>query len=123
MTKKLGVVMDPIGSINYKKDSTLAMLLEAARRGWTIYYFEQKDLFLRDGMAFGKSKLLSVFADKDHWFEFGAEQETPLSSLNLIFWSKRSVMAHWSLTNRSPCVMPMRNYSQHGFLLAAHRRW
>jgi glutathione synthase len=88
MTKKLGVVMDPIGSINYKKDSTLAMLLEAARRGWTIYYFEQKDLFLRDGLAFGKSKLLNVFADNDHWFEFGTEQETPLSSLNLILMRK-----------------------------------
>jgi glutathione synthase len=88
MTKKLGVVMDPIGSINYKKDSTLAMLLEAARRGWTIYYFEQKDLFLRDGLAFGKSKLLNVFQDQDHWFEFGAEQETPLASLNLILMRK-----------------------------------
>jgi glutathione synthase len=88
MTKKLGVVMDPIGSINYKKDSTLAMLLEATQRGWAIYYFEQKDLFLRDGAAFGKSKLLNVFADKNKWFQFGAEQDIPLASLDLILMRK-----------------------------------
>ena len=88
MTKKLGVVMDPIGSINYKKDSTLAMLLEATQRGWAIYYFEQKDLFLRDGAAFGKSKLLNVMADKNNWFDFGAEQDIPLASLDLILMRK-----------------------------------
>ncbi len=88
MTKRLGVVMDPIGSINFKKDSTLAMLLEAARRGWAIYYFEQKDVFLRDGVAYGKSRLLQVFADKNHWFELGVEAEIPLASLQLILMRK-----------------------------------
>jgi len=33
MSLKIGVVMDPIGNINFKKDSTLAMLLEAQSRG------------------------------------------------------------------------------------------
>ena len=28
---KLGIVMDPIESINFKKDSTLAMMLEAQK--------------------------------------------------------------------------------------------
>lgn len=31
---KLGIVMDPISSINIKKDTSFAMLLEAQRRGW-----------------------------------------------------------------------------------------
>ena len=35
---KLGVVMDPIGSIDFKKDSTLAILLEAQARNYEIYY-------------------------------------------------------------------------------------
>ena len=52
MNIKLGVVMDPIGTINYKKDSTLAMLLAAQQRGWELCYMEQKTstwllLFLR----------------------------------------------------------------------------
>ena len=33
---KLGIVMDPISSINIKKDSSFAMMLEAQRRGYEI---------------------------------------------------------------------------------------
>ena len=39
MSLKLGVVMDPIGSIHYKKDTTLALLWAAQDRGWdTVLY-------------------------------------------------------------------------------------
>ena len=38
MTIKLGVVMDPIAAINYKKDTTMAMLWAARSRDWQIYY-------------------------------------------------------------------------------------
>ncbi len=41
---KLGFVMDPIASINIKKDSSFAMLLEAQRRGYEIHYMEMNDL-------------------------------------------------------------------------------
>ena len=44
MTVKLGVVMDPIAGINYKKDTTLAMLWAAQDRGWELFYMEQADL-------------------------------------------------------------------------------
>ena len=49
MSRLLGVVMDPIEGIQPKKDSTLAMLLAAQRRGWTLVYFRQQDLSVRDG--------------------------------------------------------------------------
>ena len=35
MSLNIGVVMDPIAQIKPWKDTTLAMLLEAQRRGWT----------------------------------------------------------------------------------------
>ena len=44
---KLGVLMDPIGSIDFKKDSTLAILLEAQARNHEIYYMEPSSLFLK----------------------------------------------------------------------------
>ena len=49
MSIRLGVVMDPITSVNYKKDSTLAMLWAASDRGWELWYMRQEDLFLREG--------------------------------------------------------------------------
>ena len=48
--KTLGVVMDPIGSIKPYKDTTLALMLAAQKRGWALRYFEMPDLWLRDGV-------------------------------------------------------------------------
>ena len=49
---KIGVVMDPISSINYKKDSTLSILLESQLRGYENYYMEPNSLFLSEEGAF-----------------------------------------------------------------------
>ena len=88
MTIKLGVVMDPIGSIKAYKDSTLAMLLETQARGWTISYMEQGDLFLRDGRAFARQRALRLFNDNRRWFEWGEETAGPLSGLDVILMRK-----------------------------------
>ena len=58
--KRLGVVMDPIDAIKYAKDSTLAMLLAAQARGFELAYLEQQDLSLRDGVAYGRMRPLTV---------------------------------------------------------------
>lgn len=89
MTVRLGIIMDPIGSIHYKKDSTLAMLWEAAARGYEIYYFEQKDLFLRDGVPYGDARILQVFHDPKKWFAFqGEKKRITLDELNVILMRK-----------------------------------
>ena len=88
MTLKLGVVMDPIATINYKKDSTLAMLLEAAKRGFALYYFEMTDLFLRDGKAFGHAKALTVTVDPNKWYSLADAGIVPLGTLDIILMRK-----------------------------------
>lgn len=88
MTIKFGVVMDPIASIHFKKDTTLAMLFEAKRRGWDIFYMEQNDLFLRDGRAYAKTKRLNVYDDPSAWFSFKEEAAIALSELDVIFLRK-----------------------------------
>ena len=85
---KLGVVMDPIGSIKVHKDSTLAMLLEAQARGWPIRYMEQDDLFLRDGEAFARQRALKLFDNAGHWFECGEESTESLAALDVILMRK-----------------------------------
>ncbi|MCF7981800.1 MAG: glutathione synthase, partial [Pseudomonadales bacterium] len=88
MAIELGVVMDPIDSINYKKDSTLAMLLAAQQRGWTINYMEQHDLFLDAGVAMARMRKLKVFADPECWYELEEVQDKPLSALQVILMRK-----------------------------------
>lgn len=88
MTLKIGVVMDPIGTINFKKDSTLAMLLEAQSRGWQLYYMEQTDLYMAHDISRARMKPLQVFNDAKCWYQFGAEEDAPLSMLDAILMRK-----------------------------------
>lgn len=85
---KLGVVMDPIQLIHVKKDSTLAMLLEAQKRNYILYYMEQKDLFVKDGAVFGNMRQLKVHDDSRHWFDFMSSETQALPHLDVILMRK-----------------------------------
>ena len=65
---RLVVVMDPIAAIKPAKDTTLGLLLAAQARGWDLHYAELKDLWLRDGVAWGRLAPLKVTDDPAGWF-------------------------------------------------------
>jgi glutathione synthase len=88
MSRMLGVVMDPIGAIKPYKDTTLALMLAAQARGWTLLYFELDDLWLRDGAAYGRARPVKVRDDNDRWFELGEPQVLPLGDLDAILMRK-----------------------------------
>jgi len=81
---KFGVVMDPIESIAFKKDSSLAILLKAQERGHELFYMEPDSLFLNQGGPFAKSKGVSVKNDPNGWYAFEDEKITPLEELDTI---------------------------------------
>ncbi len=85
---KLGIVMDPIGSIKPYKDSSFAMLLEAQRRGWSIAYMELGDLFLRDGVACARMTAITVQDSTDNWHQSGDISEAPLDTLDVVLMRK-----------------------------------
>ncbi len=88
MSIRLGIVMDPIASIAFKKDSSLAMLLAAQARGWSLFYMEQQDLYQQASTARARTRPLQVFEDPQHWFELQAEQDIALSDLDVILMRK-----------------------------------
>lgn len=88
MAVKLGVIMDPIADINPKKDSTLAMLLAAQERSWELFYFEQSDLYSRQGQARGVARSLKVMHSLDSWFELSNVSDIALSELDVILMRK-----------------------------------
>lgn len=69
MIRRLAVLMDPIQKLKIHKDSTFAMLLEGQRRGHEVHICEQRDLGLRDGRAWMRTRVTRVFDDPSHWFE------------------------------------------------------
>lgn len=87
-SRRLAVVMDPIGEIKFEKDSTLAMLLAAQARGWELAYLELEDLHLRDGVAMGRSRKLDVRADPVNWFTLGEPAVVPLARFDCILMRK-----------------------------------
>ena len=76
---KLGIVMDPIANINIKKDSSFAMLLEAQRRGYELHYMEMNDLYLINGEARARTRIVNVEQNYEKWYEFGTEQDIALA--------------------------------------------
>ncbi|OCG27012.1 glutathione synthase [Gilliamella sp. wkB108] len=85
---KLGIVMDPINHIKIKKDTSFAMLLEAQKRGYQLFYMEMNDLFLRNGQAYATTRTLTVHQDQTHWFDLADEQTLPLCELDAILMRK-----------------------------------
>ncbi len=88
MTTNIGIVMDPIESITPYKDTTLAMMLAAQARGWTLWYLQQHDLYMRDGKVHATRSRVTVFDDNDHWFDQHETVDTPLSELDIVLMRK-----------------------------------
>ena len=88
MGKSLGVVMDPIQSIKYNKDTTLSLLLAAQRQGFKLFYMEQRHLFLQDGDPRAEVRPLTVFEDENKWYELGGASSVPLEELDVILMRK-----------------------------------
>ena len=75
VTRQLGVVMDPIDAIKPQKDSTLALLLEAQRRGYRLHYMEPRHLFLDGAEPAALTRPLTVRDDPDAWFSFNNDSD------------------------------------------------
>ncbi|MEQ8514298.1 MAG: glutathione synthase, partial [Chromatocurvus sp.] len=88
MTIKLGVVMDPIADISYKKDSTMAMLWAAGARGWELFYIEPQWLCLEQGQPVATVAPLDVFKDPDRWYRLGEQRSCHLDEFDIILMRK-----------------------------------
>jgi glutathione synthase len=85
---RLVVVMDPVAAIKPAKDTTLGLLLAAQARSWQLFYAEQKDLWLRDGVAWGRLAPLRVFDDPARWFTLEQAHNGKLGEFDVILMRK-----------------------------------
>jgi glutathione synthase len=88
MSRKLGIIMDPIEGINVKKDSSFAMLLEAQRRGWQIFYILVNGVRLQGDRVMARTQPLKVDDNADNWFELGNHVTLELAELDLVLMRK-----------------------------------
>ncbi len=85
---RIAVVMDPIEDIKPAKDTTLAMMLAAQRRGWEIAYLELGHLWLRDGVATGRAHPVTVRDDPEDWYTLGEARIERLGDFDAILMRK-----------------------------------
>ena len=81
-------IMDPIASVNPKKDSTLAMMIAAQKKEWQLYYAEQQDLYVDNGVPFVTRRSITIDLAKDNWYQLGTAETTVLSDSDVVMMRK-----------------------------------
>ena len=85
---RLGFVVDPVGHLKPYKDSSVAMMREARRRGHEVHAFEAREMFVRDARVLATSRRLEVSDDNEAWYEAGPDEEVRVASFDLVLMRK-----------------------------------
>jgi glutathione synthase len=85
---KIAFLADPLSSFKTYKDSTFAMMREAARRGHTIHAFEQRDMVLENGVVSAEIAQITLTGDPDDWYRAGPGASVALSEFDAIIMRK-----------------------------------
>ena len=85
---KLAFVADPLPSFKIHKDSTYAMMAEAAKRGHELYFTLQEGLMWKGGRVVGETSRLTLTGDRDPWYRIASPKETPLAEFDAVLMRK-----------------------------------
>ncbi|MBI1909286.1 MAG: glutathione synthase [Deltaproteobacteria bacterium] len=81
---KLLFILNPYEGYDLKKDTTHLLMLEAYRRGYTVYYGEVSKLFMEKGEPTALVRQVKVLPDSP-FFEFHGEKQFSLKEFNQIW--------------------------------------
>ncbi len=85
---RIAFLIDPPGSFKIYKDSTYAMMREAATRGHELHVFQQEQLVWRDGKVSAATQRLHLTGDKNAWFRLDDAQNTALKDFDAVLMRK-----------------------------------
>ena len=85
---KLAFVLDPLDTIKTYKDSSYAMMEEAARRGHALFVLHQEGLLCRDGEVRAAVWPIELTGDKYAWHRLGERRETALAEFDAVLMRK-----------------------------------
>lgn len=84
MSLKVAIQMDPVQTINIDGDSTFALGLEAQKRGHTLFYYEPKNLSMRDGRVFARGHALTFRRERGNHASLGASETINLGEFDVV---------------------------------------
>lgn len=84
MSLKLAFILDPLAGLNPAKDSSIAMMREAARRGHAIFAIQREALAWREGEVFARCVALTLSDQDEAWYVPGKEEQLPLRAFDAV---------------------------------------
>ena len=85
MALKVAVQMDPIQSIDIRGDSSFAMMLEAQRRGHSLFVYQPDGLAMRDGEVFATGTHIPAVRDEiGRHVDIGETARLPLLDFDVV---------------------------------------
>ena len=85
---KIAFVADPLSSFKIHKDSTYAMIVEAAKRGHELHFMLQEGLMWKGGRVVGEISRLTLTGEKDPWYRTAPPKATPLADFDAVLMRK-----------------------------------
>ena len=85
---KLAFVADPLDSFKIYKDTTFAIMREAAERGHALYAMEPEDLMWREGTVFGNACRIHLTGGKTTWHRADPSRQVSLSEFDAVLMRK-----------------------------------
>lgn len=84
---RIALVLDPLPELKTYKDSSYAMMVEAASRGHTLAVCEQADLMLDTGRVMARThplELVDTTGQSHDWYRLGAPTVEPLAAFDAV---------------------------------------
>ena len=85
---KIAFITDPLPSFKIHKDSTYAMMVEAARRGHDLFFMMQEDVMWKAGRVIGEIARLTLTGEKDPWYRAAPPRQTALAEFDAVLMRK-----------------------------------
>ncbi len=84
----IAFIADPLDTFKIYKDSTYAMMREAASRNHEFYVLEQQDVVLKNNSVVGFAKQLNFIDGGEPWYRLDSIEETPLNQFDAVLMRK-----------------------------------
>src|SRR5210317_1492916 len=85
---RIGIIMDPLESLNIKKDTTLALIQAAQNRGWRVDVIYQNDVLLADGNPSALAREITIDLSVTPWFDVTETSFKSLTAYDCILMRK-----------------------------------
>lgn len=85
---RLALILDPVEHIKTYKDSSFAILREAAKRGHTLFVLQQGDVVLQSDTVVGYARHLQMRPEEQAWYFLSEPSAEPLGAFDAVLMRK-----------------------------------